>query len=413
LCAVIFIGALVQLTPLSSADAALPIETPGCSANGASIDHSFKLGGDVSCGVNERWLFIIADDVLVDLNGFTVAGTDQLGFSPAIHAGDSDRTRIRNGTIRDFAQGVQMAGKDMVVDGLTVRSNTDAGIIATSARGIIRNSTIIDNAADGIFANASRQTVVSNVIADNSGHGVAVTNVGTVVEGNAIHGNTEVGIDVAIAPSGVFTATTNSVSDNGGGGIRIDVNGKARVTGNDVFEDSGVGIDVVAALGATVRGNTVSGDTGGINATAVDDAVVAKNRVLGGNGGLEWNGDDVSIVANRVMSSISIGIDYAGERGVVQGNRSIGNGIGIVIDSGSSRSLVLGNVAKGNDGGGIFVSGSRARIDDNVANGNGYDDGNPGAGLGIDASGVTDAVSGKNKAVGNDDPAQCDPATIC
>jgi len=117
---------------------------------------------------------IWADNVTLDLKGFSLTGDGTDGLHGVFIEGDYKNITIRNGTIRNWGG----SGVD--------------GISATKCRA--EDLQVIDNAGSGIRLLGSEQAVRNCVASDNGGSalmtisGIAVGN-GSVVTGNTAHGN--------------------------------------------------------------------------------------------------------------------------------------------------------------------------------------------------------------------------------
>jgi parallel beta-helix repeat protein len=109
------------------------------------------------------------------------------------------------------------------------------------------------------------------------------------------------------------------------------------------------------------------------------------------------------------------GIFVDGDFDSVKSSTALGNtGDGILVQGSSD--MVSSSTASENTGHGIHVDGDAPTISHNHADLNGFDSLAPYSdlsGLGIFAESFTTPPTGKNKADGNDDPAECNPAPLC
>ncbi|MBI5635036.1 MAG: right-handed parallel beta-helix repeat-containing protein [Nitrospirae bacterium] len=153
---------------------------------------------------------INSDDVVIDLNGFTIDGTSG---GPATQAfgisGTSGTSRknfiVRNGTVKGFLVGVSIInGGDHLVEGIHADQSLGYGIsIIAASRSIIRNNIvtntggydIIGYTTTGIFSwNGRNNVIVNNDITNftatmpSSAFGINVAGAcgGTIIEGNRI-----------------------------------------------------------------------------------------------------------------------------------------------------------------------------------------------------------------------------------
>jgi hypothetical protein len=197
-------------TPISQSRAATGHVTPG-DAPGFPVTIS-KAGSYVLTGnltvpnSNTTAIEITADDVTLDLNGFSILGPTvcvggQGGLCPGtghgVVASDVDNVTVVNGTVRGMGRhGIVLAGVGNRVERVHARNNGEIGIGAGPVA-TITNNRATDNGGDGIWT-GSGSVVAGNAVFRNLGNGVA-TNPGTAVTGNAAFLNTGSGISAKIA----------------------------------------------------------------------------------------------------------------------------------------------------------------------------------------------------------------------
>jgi hypothetical protein len=236
--------------------------------------------------------------------------------------------------------------------------------------------------------------------------------------------------------------------------IRIDLNGFVlKGDGGDPGVDDSGGFDGVAIKNGALR-NFASG----VNAPGADSIRIS-NVVASGNAihGILVFGASASITSVTAAGNAEVGITILGASASIKSSTAAGNGDDGIHVSGASASIksssAAGNgndgisvdgasasitsvTAAGNGGAGFFVIGALASIKSSIASGNGFDgilvsgdaatiktnraqaNGFPAAasdldGLGILVSGFTTPPVGTNTARGNDDPAECSPASLC
>lgn len=141
-------------------------------------------------------LVIEADNVTIDLNGFTIEGD---GTGHGIWDGDLPRQNltVRNGTVRNFRIGV----------GFAKPGGTH------SSRCVIERIRAVQNTFFGIRAGLGA-TVRDNIASDNGGSGIFASG-GSLIAGNVVNNNNNSGI-LALCASNI---TGNMVSGNGGNNI--------------------------------------------------------------------------------------------------------------------------------------------------------------------------------------------------
>src|SRR5262249_18908890 len=243
----------------------------------------------------------------------------------------------------------------------------------------------------------------------------------------------------------------------GASGITIDLKGFAlngdRSSGHYGIDDS-AGYDKITVKNGALR----NFDDGFLGLNHSDSVSIAKVAATGSNfDGISITGDNAQIssssgVGNKfdgivvsgdgaqIMSSIGAGnktfdgIAVVGDHAKITSSNGSGNGFngitvqgdfakitsvtaaanhffdGILMDGNSAK--ISSSNASGNGDNGVLVQGDAASVKSVQANGNGFFDGaTDGSGPGIRVNGA--APSGSNTALGNDDPAECNPSSLC
>jgi parallel beta-helix repeat protein len=117
---------------------------------------------------------VAADDVTIDLAGFTLAGPDS-GTNYGIYMSGRSNVEIRNGTVRDFWYGiyeVSSSGQGHRVIDVRALSNGIRGIYLGSKNNLVKDCTASDNGTSatsnvyGIYA-GSGSTVTGNTAYNN------------------------------------------------------------------------------------------------------------------------------------------------------------------------------------------------------------------------------------------------------
>ncbi len=213
-------------------------------------------------GFGDDAITVQADNVTIDLMGFTIGGSEVGIFDEGITSLSSANVSVVNGIVRDCAEdGVELGGTGARLSGVHLIGNGFDGA-KLGQRALVEESQALDNGINGIAVGAG--SVVSHSEASNNGnHGIVATT-GCVVRESAAHGNDEDGISVA---QGGFKGSGAAVeqcaaSTNGSDGIHVA--GGARVVGN------------VCSLNGDVEG-------GGANIRATGrNNLIARNHVFGG-----------------------------------------------------------------------------------------------------------------------------------
>jgi len=220
-----YLNLIILLLAASAAYA----ETTNCTAI-TSIPYTISssgvycLTGNLSMGrTTGRAIYIGADDVVLDLNGWTLEGTGGLATqTTGIKAYKRKNITIRNGTIRGFFKAVYLEGlksQGHLIEDIQADGNTYAGLWIQGSNNIVRRNRVvntggstIDDQAVGIFFYGHGGRVLNNdinsLVATSIGgaYGIFFSYVyGTVVEGNRIDDVSSSGIGKGIGVSTVFS----------------------------------------------------------------------------------------------------------------------------------------------------------------------------------------------------------------
>ena len=241
---VVFAGVLVAIGASASGSDARA-ETLRCGqlvSSSVSLDRNLKCTGD--------GLIVVADNVVIDLNGYTISGGGSgNGISVGEFVGGSDPrspcinptraivngTTVENGTIKGFSVGIaiQPESKYTSLAGLNVASNTAGGIVA---------KTICQPEANWYTS------VTDSRVHDNGGIGIDLgdggyqaPNPGQLITGSEVFRNAGDGIEIH-GYSDTTTIDNNNVHDNGGDGITSG-NSTSIITNNLVTDNGGMGIN--------------------------------------------------------------------------------------------------------------------------------------------------------------------------
>jgi len=241
-----------------------PIQGPGPVTIAAP--GSYYLTSNISVAAGTA-VVITASNVTLDLNGFTIAGNrDNFGV---VMGNNSLNVVLRNGTIRNFAQGLLNAGVTVVsLFNLTITENVNGVGFDTSGIGaFIDGCTIVRNQQDGILALGSVMVITNSTVAGNGFDGIELSGpANVVIRGNRVEDNGRSGIHAAI----------HFVGDAAPRGTIVD---------NVLFHNSRFGIETSSAAGTfpdlSVAKNLATGNTLGnytlIGANAAPVAALTSN----------------------------------------------------------------------------------------------------------------------------------------
>ncbi len=234
---------------------------------------SYRLSGDLTiAGVNTDAIDITANDVTLDLNGFSIVGpvTCQAGTYAVVCSGSGTgygvlttvlpsglfpaNVTVRNGNIRGLGHaGVALLGTSSLAESVHVEWTGGATSHAISVYyGVVTHCTATANAGSGF--DGFDVTITFSTAAYNGGYGfqglagqtiAGLSTGGTVVSNSVASNNGQDGIFDA------FLAVNNTSTYNIGLGLRYDGNGYGYM-GNVIYGNSG---GTVTALGTSLGHN--------------------------------------------------------------------------------------------------------------------------------------------------------------
>ncbi len=204
----------------AQAGAVTPGDTPGFPVT-ISRSGSYRLTGNLN--VNQQNAIVItADNVSVDLNGFSIIGT-------TVCSGQGSDISC---SPTSFTQGVRSSNNNTTVRNGAVSGMGNSGVSLRGQNNIVENIHATSNGGDGIFAGQTC-VVTHSTAARNGGDGIETGDYCTI-DNNSANNNDESGISTGSA----CTVTNNSVSENDEG-----VLGRGGVTliGNTAHENTSYG----------------------------------------------------------------------------------------------------------------------------------------------------------------------------
>jgi hypothetical protein len=177
-----------------------PGDTPGFPVT-ISLTGSYRLSGNLTVpNENTTAILITADNVTIDLNGFSIIGPtvctggppvtscSPSGAGAGVVGGNHFSITVVNGSVRGMgSMGINLGNTTgSHVEKVHADSNGATGILVRF--GIVSGNTAFGNGVNGIFAD-SGSTVVSNTAYANGNRGISVVCPGSVV-GNTTVANT-------------------------------------------------------------------------------------------------------------------------------------------------------------------------------------------------------------------------------
>lgn len=237
-------------------------------------------------------LIVGADNVVVDLNGYAIAGVGPQSGGSGVEAIGRSGVVVRNGRISGFDSGVLMAfASSGVAEGLTI-TNTNRGISigGINPTSFIRRN-VITASLNGIVVFGGVATISGNRmfgILDggipgnpSSPRGVGVScnraSAGTLIEGNSVAASS-IGIFLFLCAADVIDNSTNA--NRGPGIVRFESPG--RTVGNSANVNRGTGIDLFDSHG-TILDNVAYANGG--DGIRIQDSIPTHGEfyTVGGN----------------------------------------------------------------------------------------------------------------------------------
>jgi hypothetical protein len=251
---------------------------------------------------------ISADDVDVDLNGFTLEETSLL--SPVINGYYAERSSIHDGNLIGGRTGVTLIrGHNSRLTNLTVLSSADNGISVTATHDFTIEGCLIEEpGAIGIS------------IASQTERGFGV------IKRNTILGANFEGILVSDMVAGVIE--TNVIRGSGRGGLFV-LSGDALLVRDNIVDGSAVyGLNVDNSSGSSIVENNVrdTSSAGVVIGSESDGNYVGRNLVSDSSSqGLTVTGSHAYVVENWLLGNASWGLKISASQCVYRENTSRGN----------------------------------------------------------------------------------------
>ncbi len=290
---------LLRRTLICSSAAALSATSLVVGANPAAAAHVTcgqtivaSTTFDSNVGPCSEGLTIGADNVVLDLNGFTLSGTPASGEGPGILVDGRTGVTVRNGTVTQFDSGVAIeGGSGNTVTNMDIRANRGTGdygegvLVFQSTGNTVSNNRITNN---GQYGGISMLVGSNNLIENNQivGNNMSTTNTsgirlenagrmasnGNTVRGNLVQGSGLDGIQI-FAGGSDNRISGNTVLNNNRDGItafagsnrniiednQVRFNGYGPINGNGIYIRAGAG-NFAAPAGNIIRGNVASGN---------------------------------------------------------------------------------------------------------------------------------------------------------
>ena len=202
--AAIFLAALTVLSFAASAgavDGTIEINQAKVNAAGGfpytiSNTGSYRLTGNLTVPASTNGIIVSADNVTIDLNGFSIVGPGGPSTTPSgISALGFAGITVENGSVSGFgAVGIAL-GTGIVRN---VHANTNGSGIQGGANSVIEGCTANQStSSSGFGISCSPACVISGDTANHNVDGIDCPGNGCVISGNTVSSNSDIGIKCA------------------------------------------------------------------------------------------------------------------------------------------------------------------------------------------------------------------------
>ena len=306
-------------------------------------------------------IIVAADNVTIDLNGFTLSGANGTGTGIAISGSHSHLTAF-NGGVRNWRDGLSWPCCGAYrVSHLTCAFNQNNGITVGSDS-VVENCNLDSNGGVGIQAAGANNLLTANTVVGSGSHGIVVGDFGKVMN-CSVRNPGGIGIQVNGTNGDIVC---DGVVNPGQAGISVGDNSAVRWC--NIIGSSGVGFQ--GGVFVTADWNTCrSGKTHGF--VMANNAII-RNCTADSNAGDGFQaGAGSSFFANLARKNTGRGA-LLGDSSEVHNSSFFANtSHGLQI---GSKSLVAGNALLGNGAGGtgsgLVLTGSGNQVRQNSASGN-------------------------------------------
>lgn len=253
---------------------------------------SYYLTGNITVPNAKNGIQILASDVTLDLNGFTING--QAGSAHGVWVGGGlGRIRIRNGSINSMGgdgincTAVAAGGGIYSVEDITASGCGGDGIELRN--GTIRNCHLVGNTGYGAYLSQNLASSIESTVMELNGAGgvymlSGTVNACTAQSNNGVgftHSNATVTASASIDNVVGFSMDGGMISgcsavDNSSTGIRV--GGGATVLNNAISSPTlvvgTIGIRVQTTDGARIEGNTITRQATGVSCATANNLIV-------------------------------------------------------------------------------------------------------------------------------------------
>ncbi len=306
-----------------------------------TLPGSYYITTNLTGIVGSPGITILANDVTVDLSGFTLQGVP--GSGPAISVSNSVRNlTIRNGVLDGW--GVRGTNAYNSLFEQLRESNSGGPGLVTGSNCIVSACSVTANFTVGIGV-GNNASVKDCTVSGTSGIGIQALT-GCVVADCTAFGNSSDGINI-----GVGTIVRSCAScQNGGNGVTATNN--CTVIGCTVSGNNGANSAGILGNGSTIKDCTESAGVFGIwigSNCIVKDCTASTNS----NSGILVTGNG-SLITGDTCNGNGLGIYIASGQNRIDGNLVTQNGNGIVPTVANAGNIITRNSASGNGSANYF-----------------------------------------------------------
>ncbi|MEM0982714.1 MAG: right-handed parallel beta-helix repeat-containing protein [Planctomycetota bacterium] len=350
--------------------------TPGDSGSVFRITQpgSYYLTGNVTGVAGRDGIEVVAEDVTIDLGGFSLIGVPGSLNGILANSGSVDGLRVRNGIVSNWGNlGIFATTADSAhVEGITARANGSNGITLGSVS-VVRNCIADANGGIGIRLQDGGR-VVDCTASRNGTFGISA-NFASVISGCSAFRNTLSGISASVSA----TISECTSYDNEGAGIIASAGSQVVNCTARLNNDGGISLTGSGGMvhGCSLAANEVFGISTNGNSSVLDNAVVDHPtgiRVV--NNSIVRNNNVVA--GGNTVGNVGILVESSDNR--IEGNNVESSGIGYDINA--LGNIVLRNAASGNSKNYEIASGNRVAVIVSPPGSGQIDGSTGGAGLG-------------------------------
>jgi parallel beta-helix repeat protein len=188
--AVLFVLAL-DIAPALAVDGVIEINSAVVAQNGffpysISASGSYRLTGNLNVPAGIDGIDVTADNVTIDLNGFTIIGAGGAGGNGI--SSSNNQVTVHNGSVIGMGGNGIALGKNATVADVQAIGNGGIGI-AVGDGSIVRHNTASGNTGVGISVTGSGGSVIENTMMNNTSYGLKVKDTTTGIAFNVLTGN--------------------------------------------------------------------------------------------------------------------------------------------------------------------------------------------------------------------------------